>query len=87
MFDPWPFDSPWAGVVFVSELRTEWFAAYRAAMGEIDLRQQPTLIETAFDLMRRRGQQIATEHGSHVEKHLMMDAMARLEQRWDHRGS
>jgi hypothetical protein len=87
MFDPLAFDSPWAGVVFVSELRTKWFPAYRAAMGETDSHEQPRLMETAIDLMRRRGQQIATEHGSHVEKHLMMDAMARLEQRWDHRGS
>jgi hypothetical protein len=71
----------------VSELRTKWFPAYRAPMGEMDSHEQPRLIEMAFDLMRRRGQQIATEHSSHVEKHLMMDAMARLDQRWDHQAS
>jgi hypothetical protein len=53
-------------------------------MGEIDLHQQPSLIETALDLMRRRARQIGNDHGSHVEKRLMMDAMARLDQRWDH---
>jgi hypothetical protein len=53
-------------------------------MGEIDLHQQPSLIETALDLMRRRARQIGTDHGSHVEKRLMMDAMARLDQRWNH---
>jgi hypothetical protein len=53
----------------------------------MDSHEQPRLIEMAFDLMRRRGQQIATGHGSHVEKHLMMDAMARLDQRWDHQAS
>jgi hypothetical protein len=73
--------------VFVSELRTEWFAAYRAAMGEIDLHQQPSLIETALDLMRKRARQIGNDHGSHVEKHLMLDAMARLDQRWDHQAA
>jgi len=71
----------------VSELRTKWFPAYRAAMGEMDSHEQPKLIEKAFDLLRSRGRQIATEHGSHVEKRLMMDAMARLEQRWDHQAS
>jgi hypothetical protein len=70
--------------VFVSELRTEWFAVYRAAMGD---HQQPSLIETALDLMRRRARQIGNDHGSHVEKRLMMDAMARLDQRWDHQAS
>ncbi len=40
--------------VFMSELRTEWFAVYRAAMVEADPHQQPTLVEAALDLMRRR---------------------------------
>jgi hypothetical protein len=71
----------------VSGLRTEWFAAYRAAMCETDSHAQSRLVETAFDLMRSRGRQIASDHGAHVEKRLMMDAMARLEQRWDHKAS
>jgi hypothetical protein len=37
--------------------------------------------------MRRRARQIGNDHGSHVEKRLMMDAMARLDQRWDHQAS
>jgi hypothetical protein len=73
--------------VFVSELRTEWFAAYRAAMGGIDLHQQPSLIEAALDLIRRRARRIGDDHGSHVEKRLMLDAMARLDQRWNHQAA
>ena len=68
----------------MSELRTEWFAVYRAAMVEADPRQQPTLVEAAHDLMRRRARQIGEDCGSNVEKQLMMDAMARLDQRWNH---
>ena len=67
----------------MSELRTKWFAAYRTAMGEIDSHEQSKLIKTAFDLIRYRARQITAERGSHVEKHLMMDAMARLEQQGD----
>jgi hypothetical protein len=69
--------------VFVSELRTKWFAAYRTAMGEMDSQEQGKSIKRAFDLMRYRARQITAEHGTHVEKHLMMDAMAKLEQRRD----
>jgi hypothetical protein len=68
---------------FVSELRTEWFAAYRAVMNEIDIHRQPSLVETALDLIRRRARRIGNDHGSHVEKRLMLDAMARLYQRWN----
>jgi hypothetical protein len=56
-------------------------------MGEIDLHQQPSLIETALDLIRRRARRIGNDHGSHVEKRLMMDAMARLDQRWNHQAA
>ena len=68
----------------MSELRTEWFAVYRAAMVEADPRKQPTLVEAAHDLMRRRARQIGDDCVSHVEKQLMMDAIARLDQRWNH---
>jgi len=71
-------------VVFMSELRTEWFAAYRAAMVEVDSREQSTLVELALDLMRSRAHLIGNDHGSHVEKRLMMDAMASLNHRWNH---
>jgi len=53
------------------------------AMGEIDPHEQSKLIKTAFDLIHYRARQIAAESGSHVEKHLMMDAMARLGQQGD----
>ncbi len=66
------------------ESRTEWFAVYRAAMVEPDRHQQLTLAEVAIELMRSRARQIRDDHGSHVEKRLMMDAMARLDQRWNH---
>ena len=68
----------------MSELRTKWFAAYRAAILEADPHKQPTLVETAFHFMRRRARQIGTDHSSNVEKQLMMDAMAKLGQRWNH---
>ena len=71
----------------MSELRTEWFDVYRAAMVEEDPRKQPTLVETAHDLMRRRARQIDNDCGSDVEKQLMMNAMARLDQRWNHHAS
>ena len=66
------------------ELRTEWFAVYRAVMLEADPHQQLTLAESALELMRSGARQIRNDHGSHVEKRLMMDAMARLDQRWNH---
>jgi hypothetical protein len=71
----------------MSKLRTEWFAVYRAAMVEADPHERLTLVEAALDLMRRRAQQIGNDHGSHVEKRLMMDAMARLDQRWNHQAA
>ena len=52
-------------------------------MSEIDSHEQSKLIKTAFDLIRYRARQITAERGSHVEKQLMMDAMARLEQQGD----
>jgi hypothetical protein len=70
--------------IFMSELRTEWFAVYRAAMVEADPHKQTTLVEAAHDLMRRRARHIGDDSGSHVEKQLMMDAMASLDQRWNH---
>jgi hypothetical protein len=73
--------------VFVSELRTEWFAAYRAAMMETAPQKQISLLEVAVDLMRSRARQIGNDHGSHVEKRLMMDAMATLDQRWNHQAA
>jgi hypothetical protein len=72
---------------FVSELRTEWFAAYRAAMVEAAPQKQLTLVEAALDLMRSRAREIRNDHGSHVEKRLMMDAMATLDQRWNHQAA
>jgi hypothetical protein len=80
-FNPSAFDIPG---VFMSELRTEWFAVYRAAMVEVDPRKQRTLVEAAHDLMRRRARQVGDDRVSHVEKQLMMDAIARLDQRWNH---
>ena len=71
----------------MSELRTEWFAVYRAAMVEADPHKQPTLVDAALELMRLRARQIGNDHGSHVEKRLMMDAMARLDQRWNHQAA
>jgi hypothetical protein len=68
----------------MSELRTEWFAVYLAAMVQADPQKQPTSVEAALELMRRRARQISNDHGSHVEKQLMLDAMARLDQRWNH---
>ncbi len=68
----------------MSELRTEWFAVYRAAMVEADPHKQLPLTEVAIELMRSRARRISNDHGSHVEKRLMMDAMARLDQRWNH---
>jgi hypothetical protein len=68
----------------MSKLRTEWFAVYRAAMVDADSHKQPTLVEAALDLMRRRARHIGNDSGSHVEKHLILDAMARLDQRWNH---
>lgn len=68
----------------MSELRTEWFVAYRAAILEADPHRQPTLVEAAFHFMRRRARQIGNDPGSNVEKQLMMDAMAKLDQRWNH---
>ena len=68
----------------MDELRTEWFDAYRAAMAEAVPQDRPILVEVALDLMCRRAQQIGNDHGSHVEKRLMMDAMATLNQRWNH---
>ncbi len=52
----------------MSELRTEWFAVYLAAMVEGDPHNQPILVEAALELMRRRARQISNDHGSHVEK-------------------
>jgi hypothetical protein len=71
----------------MSGLHTEWFAAYRAALVEADLHDRLPLVEAALDLMRRRARQIGNDHGSHVEKRLMMDAMARLDQRWNHQAA
>ena len=71
----------------MDKLRTEWFDAYRAAMAEAVPQDRPTLVEVAIDLMRRRAQQIGNDHGSHVEKRLMIDAMARLNQRWNHQAA
>ncbi len=42
------------------------------------------MIEAALDLMRRRARQIGSDSGSHVEKQLMMDAMARLDHMESH---
>lgn len=56
-------------------------------MGEMDSHEQGKSIKRAFDLMRYRARQITAEHGSHVEKHLMMDAMARLEKRLNRQGA
>jgi hypothetical protein len=53
-------------------------------MVEADHHKQPTSVEAALDLMRRRARHIGNDFGSHVEKQLMMDAMARLDQRWNH---
>jgi hypothetical protein len=86
LFNPSVFDIPLGLAVLMSELRTEWFAVYRAAMVEADPRKQPTLVEAALDLMRRRARYIGNS-GSHVEKQLMMDAMARLDQRWNHQAA
>ena len=68
----------------MDQLRTGWFDAYRAAMAEAIPRDRLSLVEVALDLMRRRAQEISNDHGSHVEKRLMMDAMATLNQRWNH---
>jgi len=86
-FNPSAFDIALGLAVPMSKLRIEWFAVYRAAMVEADTHQQPILVEAALDLMRRRARQIGTDSGSHVEKHLMMDAMARLDQRWNHQAA
>jgi hypothetical protein len=71
----------------MSELRTEWFAVYLAAMVQADSPKQPTSVEAALELMRRRTRQISNDHGSHVEKQLILDAMARLDQRWNHQAA
>ncbi len=71
----------------MSQLRTEWFAVYRAAMVGVDPHKQPAFVEAALDLMRRRARHIGNDSGSHVEKQLMMDAMASLDQRWNHRAA
>jgi hypothetical protein len=68
----------------MSKLRTEWFAAYRIGMVQANPHEQPTLVEAALDRMRRRARQIGNDPGSHVEKRLVMDAMAKLDQRWNH---
>jgi len=59
----------------------------QAAMMEADPHKQPTLVDAALELMRLRARQISNDHGSHVEKRLMMDAMARLDQRWNHQAA
>ncbi len=56
-------------------------------MVEADPHEQPILVEAALDLMRRRARHIGNDFGSHVEKQLMMDAMARLDQRWNHQAA
>jgi len=56
-------------------------------MMEADPHKQPTLVDAALELMRLRARQISNDHGSHVEKRLMMDAMARLDQRWNHQAA
>jgi hypothetical protein len=71
----------------MSELRTKWFAAYRAAMAQSDSQDRLTLVQVALDLMRRRAREIGNDHGSHVEKRLIVDAMARLNQRWNHQAA
>ena len=71
----------------MSELRTEWFAVYLAAMVQADSPKQPTSVEAALELMRRRARQISNDHGSPVEKQLILDAMARLDQRWNHQAA
>ena len=71
----------------MSKLRTEWFAVYRAAMVAPDRQEQPALVEVALDLMRGRARQIGNDPGSHVEKQLILDAMARLDQRWNHQAA
>jgi hypothetical protein len=56
-------------------------------MVEADPHKQPTSVEAALDLMRRRARHIGNDSGSHVEKQLMMDAVASLDQRWNHQAA
>jgi hypothetical protein len=56
-------------------------------MVETAPQKQITLLEVAVDLMRGRAREIGNDHGSPVEKRLMMDAMARLDQRWNHQAA
>jgi len=71
----------------MSKLRTEWFAVYRTAMVQPDHHEHRTLVEAALYLMRTRARLIGNDPGSHVEKQMMMDAMAKLDQRWNHQAA
>jgi hypothetical protein len=70
----------WQGTGFV---RCKNLEADRLS-GSPKPREQPTLVEVALDRIRKRAGQIGNDPGSHVEKRLMMDTMARLDQRWNH---